>query len=124
MIRSSADTAASHDVNDLRLALLYRIRRSAAIPQDVDDLIAAVRADSHPAWQPIATAPKDADTHGMTPTVILGFVADEEHYSPRSREGYWDHALGRWSSVLDPAWTWSPQPTHWMPLPDPPAAPE
>lgn len=78
------------------------------------------RPDETGGWQSMETAPKEL-VDGMAPTILLGFAPDEENYSPRSREGYWDSSLGRWSSVLDPSWTWSPQPTHWQPLPSPPA---
>lgn len=37
---------AGRSADDARSVLLYRIRRSCAIPQDVDDLIAAVRAET------------------------------------------------------------------------------
>ena len=66
-------------------------------------------------WQPIETAPM-----GEYDTVILGFAPDEEGYSPVSREGMWNATLGRWSSVMDPGWKDSPQPTHWIPLPTAP----
>lgn len=71
-------------------------------------------------WQPIETAPKEPNEHGITPRVILGFAPDETGYSPESCEGAWSVALQRWSSSLDPTWDSSPQPTHWMQRPDPP----
>lgn len=72
------------------------------------------------AWRPIETAPKADDNFELSQTIILGFAAEEEDYAPRSREGFWSHGLQRFSSSLDPMWDGSPQPTHWMPLPDPP----
>lgn len=39
------DSYAGRSVEEARSDLLYRIRRSCAIQQDVDDLIAAVRAE-------------------------------------------------------------------------------
>ena len=74
-------------------------------------------------WQPIETASKEPDkATGLSQHVILGFAADEDGYTLSSREGFWNKALNRWSSSLDPGWTDSPQPTHWMPFPDPPPA--
>jgi len=70
-------------------------------------------------WQPIATAPKAPEGEAVV-ILLLGFAADEEGYAPLTREGFWLASLQRWSSSLDPGWSSSPQPTHWMPLPDPP----
>lgn len=72
-------------------------------------------------WQPIDTAPKTRDRSGLSHMIILGFAADEEGYTLPSREGFWNHELGRWVSTLDPAYSQSAHPTHWKPLPDPPA---
>jgi hypothetical protein len=72
-------------------------------------------------WQPIETAPKDGGKLGLCPTILLGFKADEEGCAPPSREGYWSLSLLMWVSTLDPTWSSGPQPTHWMPLPEPPA---
>lgn len=68
-------------------------------------------------WQPIETAPKDGTAvwaiedgapHGLTmPHYVVVFWAPSARYSAR---GFWqcaDRALVA-------------QPTHWMPLPDPP----
>lgn len=69
-------------------------------------------------WQPIATAPKDG-------TWIIG-------YRPRSFDGEPDYLHMHWYVSATPElcewqgyeWAiphWSDQPTHWMPLPNPPA---
>ncbi len=77
-------------------------------------------------WQPIASAPKDADKHGLSERIILGFAPDETGYTLPSCEGYWRqrsaiHEAG-WVSTLD-ALVPSVylKPTQWRPLPDPPA---
>ena len=67
-------------------------------------------------WKPIETAIKGDDCE----PIILGFAADEEGYSPSSREGFWSEVRQRWMLWSDPTWDSSPQPTHWMPLPSPP----
>ena len=59
------------------------------------------------AWQPIETAPKDG----------LGFVivSDGIHVEP----AFYDRYQGRWCDIHAEARR-IPQPTHWMPLPNPP----
>ena len=88
-------------------------------------------------WRPIETAPKnpEGDFSKLGQPIILGFAKDEEGYDLSSREGYWRPALGPgengrsyaagWVSTLDPHVP-QPylQPTHWMPLPEPPVTPE
>jgi hypothetical protein len=74
-------------------------------------------------WQPIETAPK-TEPHCAAVAVILGFAPDEEGFSPSTCEGFWNPPLNRWCSTLDPTWKHGPQPTHWMPLPDPPKEPK
>lgn len=66
-------------------------------------------------WQPIETAP-----HGVFDTIIGGFVMDEENYQPPSREMFWSVPGENWRLTSDPQWNSCPQPTHWMPLPQPP----
>jgi hypothetical protein len=69
------------------------------------------------AWQPIETAPKDG-TH------IVAFAARGSNGKPRrSRRGCFANV-----AHFEPGWGWltSPSdyqivPTHWMPLPEPPA---
>jgi hypothetical protein len=74
-------------------------------------------------WQPIETAPKDG-------TPILIWQPDRD---PKPNDGYCDdhrYAIGYWR-LAHPGWTinatpWgnrnsaSVNPTHWMPLPEPP----
>lgn len=84
----------------------------------IDALIAAVRAESQPAWQSIETAPKDG-------TVIM--LLEPKELSGRTRYGR--VSIGRWCVTRqyavggyweDDAFTGVSQPTHWMPLLDPP----
>ena len=61
-------------------------------------------------WEPIETAPKDRD-------VLLWWP----YWSRRPTIGYWKHT--RWmaeNALQDSVGDSGPQPTHWMPLPDPP----
>lgn len=55
-------------------------------------------------WQPIETAPKD----GTPVLVATAFWV---------RDAYWSHAFEGWYSNHSAV----PPPTHWMPLPPPPA---
>lgn len=57
--------------------------------------------------QPIETAPKDG-------TVIMVWNVVTGAYVTNHVDGEWP--LGFWGRVGE----WYPQPTHWMPLPDPP----
>ena len=85
-----------------------------------NDLVEAIAG-----WQPIETAPKDGDP-------VLLYKPDERRSGEYVLAGYWGEwpgkadgwiavggqPLGWHSSVVD-----APQgyPTHWMPLPQPPA---
>lgn len=77
-------------------------------------------------WQPIDTAPKEPDSTGLTPKIILGFAPDEENWTLESCEGHWSPEPWKergpcFVSSVDPDDPQEPaQPTHWMPLPDPP----
>lgn len=76
-------------------------------------------------WQPIDTAPKEKDDTGLSPRIMLGFAPDEEDYTLPSCEGYWRNSeKPGWVSCMDPDVP-NPysQPTHWMPLPEPPKSP-
>ena len=68
-------------------------------------------------WQPIETAPKDGtEILGWTGSMFLIVEWNEQKWHKKPAP-YWDS--GR------PSITWMReygQPTHWMPLPDPPAA--
>ncbi|WP_103171560.1 DUF551 domain-containing protein [Paracoccus sp. SY] len=60
-------------------------------------------------WQPIDTAPKDG-------TPVLCFTPDD-HFSPVTGMDVLWFDGGHWLYNGDP-WPWNP--THWMPLPEPP----
>ena len=74
-------------------------------------------------WQPIETAPKDGTRvllyrPGGWPSarVTVGNYSDERYHTrPRP---YWTHDLERMEGKVA---TRHRQPTHWMPLPAPPA---
>lgn len=73
----------------------------------VDDLrVYETRIKPSP-WRPIATAPKDG-------TPILGWWVDECMIVD------WCVFVKRWRSTHDGEDMFEPEPTHWMPLPDPP----
>lgn len=60
-------------------------------------------------WRPIATAPRDGKE-------VLLFARGS--YGPRDVF----FAVGQWSlQSNDWLWTFAIRPTHWMPLPEPPA---
>lgn len=59
-------------------------------------------------WQPIETAPKDI-------AVIL--YEDGESYVAE-----WDRRFDRWRMPIAPRVYFKPDPSHWMPLPEPPDA--
>lgn len=75
-------------------------------------------------WQPIETAPKDG-----TQVLCCSLGADDR---PMIFVGHWAHVPTMFSSIhIEPGpdgWAWVCgfsailQPTHWMPLPAPPAA--
>lgn len=86
------------------------------VARDPEETVGSGAAPS--GWRTIASAPRTPRGEAAVP-VIMGFAADEEGYSPTSREGFWNPHLSCWTSTLDPKWR-GPQPTHWMPLPEPP----
>jgi hypothetical protein len=61
-------------------------------------------------WQPIDTAPKDG-------TTILGWECDEILLVAYCVDDKWI-----WMNFMSDHTSWSPNPTHWMPLPAPPAS--
>jgi len=66
-----------------------------------------IRANLVPQWQPIETAPKDG-------TEILVFHPERnEQFVCYLKEGYW---------MFAPDAALATDPTHWMPLPNPPPA--
>ena len=73
-------------------------------------------ADLERAWQPIETAPKNR--------VILvwgRYWSDEQGWMPEPRMAQWDSLAFGGSWVVDYRYPFSVRPTHWMPLPAPPA---
>ena len=64
-------------------------------------------------WQPIETAPRDGTR--FVSLIPLGLRSG--YYKPITT--YWCDGLRQPAFVFD-GWSTSPQPTHWMPLPDPP----
>lgn len=70
-------------------------------------------------WQPIETAPKDADVLLYCPErgVVRGAWRDDK-YSTKPRP-YWTNDR---ESLWGKTWTRADQPTHWMPLPEAPNA--
>lgn len=70
-------------------------------------------------WQPIATAPKDADVLLYCPRrgVVRG-KWDDCRYA-RNPKPYWSHDRER---IFGTRETRDDQPTHWMPLPEAPNA--
>lgn len=74
-------------------------------------------------WQPIETAPKEQDQHGLSQRILLGFAPDEENYTLPTVEGFWRSmgSMSGWRSCMDPGNPWPLTPTHWAPMPDPPA---
>jgi hypothetical protein len=76
-------------------------------------------------WQPIETAPKDgrfvlvADPRLDQPVTIGAYYkADRDEQTGRFSAGSWDG----WLSMDGDHLASISHPTHWMPLPDPPAA--
>ena len=62
-------------------------------------------------WQPIETAPKDGAVliHWSEQAGFNGNTEVAEQYDP-----------GEWASCESCGMTWQEEPTHWMPLPEPP----
>jgi hypothetical protein len=65
-------------------------------------------------WQPIGTAPKDG-------TPVLVYDASWCGGPPRQTVTTWTRDLNKYRVVVGGSWSGVSQPTHWMPLPDPPA---
>src|SRR5687767_272462 len=76
----------------------------------VDQLV----VDARPKWQPIETAPKDGKE------ILIGWFG---YFEPSMHVAFWHGRLSCWCQThqaftTDKNW----QPTHWMPLPEPPIA--
>jgi hypothetical protein len=88
-------------------------QRTPGQSPDLAGLIAEALAAEREAWRPIETAPKDG-------TAVLLFRQLD------GSDGYW---LVGWWQEADAGWFWGSHkllreamaPTHWMPLPTPPA---
>ena len=76
---------------------------SAALTQ----MVADERRYAGSPWRPIATAPKDG-------TPVLGWWGTECMIVD------WCVVVERWGSTHDGEDMFEPEPTHWMPLPEPP----
>jgi len=93
------------------------------IPSPVQDIIFAALAERRRLaalleWKPIETAPKDRDILLLCPSrgVVRGSWNNDCHKKPRP---YWTNDRERIFGVTE---TRADQPTHWMPLPEPPKA--
>jgi hypothetical protein len=73
-------------------------------------------------WKPIKTASMEPDKYGLTPRMILA-CPPVNASGWTIAEGYWrwSGANPGWVSCMDPD-VGDPylEPTHWMPLPEPP----
>jgi len=64
-------------------------------------------------WQPIETAPRDG-------TKLLGYEGDGRINTMWFESQYVWVSPGAWISDYNRSDTYEHQPTHWMPLPEPP----
>lgn len=77
-----------------------------------DAQMAYLRKVTAHAWQPIETAPKITRKEILLCGVWV-------------HSGEWFFDVGHWNDYEDGFWDWGgddSQPSHWMPLPDPPAS--
>lgn len=84
-------------------------------------------------WQPIETAPKTGrkviafylNSNGKTRTVMARWLTDEQAAETDADgvglEGGWYECIDNWSDYTEVA-IHEGEPSHWMPLPPPPAA--
>lgn len=103
--KESADRLAYEGAREDLLDWKRRALKAEAALAAAQARIAELEASQQ--WQPIETAPKNG-------TRILT-------YSPKDNEYCWKIEINKWKHS---AWQASPsmcQPTHWMPLPAPPA---
>jgi hypothetical protein len=65
-------------------------------------------------WQPIDTAPRDNS--------IILLAGIDDLGDQVVGEGYWETYLWWNGEHNDPEWSWGweAEPTHWMPMPEPP----
>lgn len=64
-------------------------------------------------WQPIETAPNGGDEY----VSVLGYARDVKYEVDIFEVVYWNAGDEHW---WDCEYRMKPQPTHWMPLPEPP----
>lgn len=71
-------------------------------------------------WQPISTAPKDGTTVMLTGSywVVAGWFSHSDFLGPDAKLGAWVDGDPRHDGR---ALKGDHAPTHWMPLPEPPA---
>jgi len=77
---------------------------------DARAAVTAYLAEAGDGWMPIETAPKDGTKILLWPGYLMGG-------DPMS--GWWARLAGKWVSAGEP---FEVAPTHWRPLPAPPAA--
>ncbi len=75
---------------------------------------AAITAFQAEAWQPIETAPKERKDGALVQVLLIGHF--DNGYITDIVQGWWD--LEYWAR-----WKHHVPPTHWQPLPNPPASP-
>lgn len=89
----------------------------------VEEYAAAIQALRGQAWRDIATAPKDGTTvllyREVAPFTVVGYGRWEEAFGISGWISYGFHRGGDDASNLGLA-----SPTHWQPLPAPPARPQ
>ncbi|MDT6962883.1 hypothetical protein QTN24_15390 [Cupriavidus sp. SZY C1] len=94
---------------------------------DISPLAAWQASRKQAGWQPIATAPKDGTNIIVTngSSVAQGWWCSEEPYVREQRDltGAWidQQESDGFEGWLDCDGGMQPDPTHWMPLPQPPA---
>lgn len=75
-------------------------------------------------WQPIETAPTDGrsiDVWNGTRVVNAMWARPEGHIPEFQCWCYYEPIPeGRYGAVIHELWRVDPEPTHWMPLPEPP----
>ncbi len=77
---------------------------------------ARVRA---PGWQDISTAPKPPDDGDVPLEFVLLLHDPDNDVDNRVQVGFWNKPLSDWQTVFEHSEIM--RPTHWMPLPTPPA---
>lgn len=83
------------------------------------DLAQRLRAEAS-GWQPIETAPKD----GTEIDVWCESTANGDNGGYRIPDSWWCQTDKNWRTHGDNRISWAHPPTHWMPLPAPPAVKE